>query len=200
MKSIHIIAKESWKGIILFVIWLVFCELYDLSFGFLLGICGLLIWLWAFRNPERIPLEKENDTILAPIDGEITHIETQDKHTHITIKVGFLDSGFVRAPFHISDANIIKKSGLILYFSNLANRLNQKEYMENSDIKIALFPSVFKNTHLYAPITFSIGDRIGFMKFGELRLVLKQSPIHLRVNIGDKLKGGQTIIGYRNEH
>ena len=55
MNSIQIITKESFWGIVWFVVWIVFCRVVDFSLGFLLGVVLLAAWLWAFRNPERMP-------------------------------------------------------------------------------------------------------------------------------------------------
>lgn len=57
MSGIQIITRESFFGIVWFVLWIVFCQIVDFSLGILLGVVLLLAWLWAFRNPERTSLD-----------------------------------------------------------------------------------------------------------------------------------------------
>lgn len=98
MNNTQIITKESFNGLFALGIWIVFCWFFDFSFGTFIGVLGLLAWVWAYRNPERIALQQGKDIVLAPIDGYISNIEQLDNGVCIHIKVGFFDVGLVRLP------------------------------------------------------------------------------------------------------
>lgn len=198
MNSIQIITRESFIGVLCFGLWVVFCYMLDLSLGFLLGILALGAWIWAFRNPERVPLDRGEDVILAPIDGRVSNIERDKKHVRVSIDVSFFDVGLVRAPREVESMTLERKEGLVAYFSPLKNQLNQTlraQITGKLTYAISLYPSVFKQSRFYAPINFNIGERIGFMKVGTLTLELPDF-VDVRVHIGDRIKGGSSVLGY----
>lgn len=198
MNSIQIITRESFGGLLVIGVWLLFCFMIDCSLGLLVGILALIAWVWAYRNPERIPLERGEDIVLAPIDGRVSNIEQLKNGVRISIEVGFFDTGLVRSPQATQDITLEKKSGLVAQFSPLKKRLNETlSAISNSKshYKIRLFPRVFKHSRFYAPIAFRAGERMGFMKVGMLELEV-DSPLELRAHIGDRLKGGTSVIGY----
>lgn len=198
MSGLQIIVRESFLGVVCFIVWIVLCRVFDFSLGLLLGVVLFLAWLWAFRNPERTPIDRGDDIVLAPIDGIIGNIEHMQENTRISIDVSFFDVGLVRAPQNIETMVLEKKSGLVAYFSPLQKELNE---MMRANIagkvscSISLYPRVFKHTKFYAPITYRLGERMGFMKVGTLVLELPDS-VDVRVHIGDKLKGGMDVLGY----
>ena len=191
---IHILAKESRNGIIAFGAWILFCYFCNFSFGIFLGIIGLGAWVWAFRNPERVP-NKEKNIILAPIDGEVIDINQEEKQCSITIKVRFFDCGFLRAPLECKSLKITKKSGLLLHFSPLANKLNEQITLKTASFEIVLSPRLFKVSHFKGE-NFFIGERIGFLKTGEVKVNLLKPLANLNISIGDRILAGQSIIGY----
>lgn len=198
MSSIQIITRESFIGLISIGLWVVFCYMCDLSLGFLLGILALGAWVWAFRNPERVPLDRGDDVILAPIDGRVSNIEQDKKHVRVSVDVSFFDVGLVRAPRAVESISLEKRAGLVAYFSPLAKDLNESLHAQitgTTNYKLSLYPKIFKQSRFYAPIDFGLGERMGFMKVGTLILELPAS-VELRVHIGDRIKGGSSVLGY----
>lgn len=198
MSGIQIITRESFFGIVWFVLWIVFCQIVDFSLGILLGVVLLLAWLWAFRNPERTSLDRGDDIVLAPIDGTISNIEQCEDAVRLSIDVSFFDVGLVRSPQEAQSITLQKRSGLVAYFSPLHKELNEAMHANiqgKMSCKISLYPKVFKNTRFYAPIAYHLGERMGFMKLGTLVLELPKS-VEIRAHIGDKLRGGVNVLGY----
>lgn len=201
MTSTQIIAKEGYKGaLILFILTLIFW-IWGWSFLTFLFILGLFFWLFAFRNPERESQDKLNLTLLAPVDGTIVDIFTQENNVCLNIDVGWLDAGILRAPMEIQSYKIDKKNGLLL--RNVSGRL--KDAL-NTQIKffsikkhafeMILYPQVFSSTSFYQKSVLSPGERMGFMKLGRLKLCFPTSSIDLKIDIGDKVKSGETLLGY----
>lgn len=201
MTSTQIIAKEGYKGaFILFILALIFW-ICDWSFLTFLFILVLFFWLFAFRNPERESQDKLNLTLLAPVDGTIVDIFTQENNICLNIDVGWLDAGILRAPMEIQSYKIDKKNGLLL--RNISRRLKDvlntqinffsiKKYT----FKMILYPEVFGCTNIYQKSVLSPGERMGFMKLGKLKLCFPASSIDLKIDIGDKVKSGETLLGY----
>lgn len=203
MSGIQIITRESFLGIVCFVVWIVFCWLVDFGLGLLLGIVLLLAWVWAFRNPERAPVDRSGDMVLAPIDGRISNIEQKDKRVWVSIEVTFFDVGLVRTPQEINSIKLARKSGLVACLSPLHKELNETMSAEISGgiaCVIHLYPRVLKQARFYTPIAYRLGERMGFMKLGTLVLELPDS-VKLHAQIGGKIRGGTDVLGYiKHEH
>lgn len=201
MTSTQIIAKEGYKGIVASAIFaVVFLWLGWSLFIFLSFLC-LILWVFAFRNPERLSEDKFNPVLIAPIDGKITHVWNEEDFICITIDVDWLDVGILRSPVDISHYSISKKNGLFLRFSDdeLKKSLNTEIILSSKEkypLKIELYPQIFSSAGFYNRPAFLANDRIGFMKLGELRLSFPAKFLDLKANVGDKIKGGQTLIGY----
>lgn len=201
MTSTQIIAKEGYKGIVISAIFvIVFLWLGWSLFIFLSFLC-LILWIFAFRNPERLSEDKFNPVLIAPIDGKITQVWNEEDFICIAIDVDWLDVGILRSPVDISHHNISKKNGLLLRFSDdeLKKSLNTEIILlskEKYPLKIELYPQIFSSANFYNKPSFFVNDRIGFMKLGELRLSFPAKFLDLKANVGDKIKGGQTLIGY----
>ncbi|PAF44744.1 phosphatidylserine decarboxylase [Helicobacter sp. 11S02596-1] len=201
MTSTQIIAKEGYKGaIVLLVLFLVFLWL-DWGLLIFLSFLCLLLWLFAFRNPERLPDDRFNPIVLAPIDGKIEKISAHADRLHICIAVDWLDVGIIRAPSDIVSYEVCKKSGLFLRYcqEELKNALNTKITFSSQAqhcFEMELFPEIFSSATFYEKTHCTINDRMGFMKLGRLELRFPAKLLDIKVNIGDKIKGGQTLIGY----
>lgn len=194
MNNTQIITKESFNGLFALGIWIVFCWFFDFSFGTFIGVLGLLAWIWAYRNPERIALQQGKDIVLAPIDGYISNIEQLENGVCIHIKVGFFDVGLVRAPTNSKELSISKQAGLLAYFSPLNESLNESLHAKSKNFEIMLLPRIFRHSSFYAPIEYKAGDRIGFMKVGEVKMCV-YGNIEMISRIGDKIQAGVSVVG-----
>lgn len=194
MNSTQIITKESFSGLFVLGVWIVFCWFFGFSFGLFIGIVGFLAWIWAYRNPERIAFQQGKDIILSPIDGYVSNIEQLENGICIHIRVGFFDAGLVRAPMNCKELSISRQAGLLAYFSPLNESLNESLHAKSKNFEITLLPRIFRHSSFYAPIEYKAGDRIGFMKIGELKLRV-QGNIEVISRIGDKIQAGVTVLG-----
>ena len=194
MNNTQIITKESFNGLFALGIWIVFCWFFDFSFGTFVGVLGLLAWIWAYRNPERIALQQGKDIVLAPIDGYINNIEQLENGVCIHIKGGFFDVGLVRAPMNCKELSISKQAGLLAYFSPLNESLNESLHAKSKNFEIMLLPRIFRHSSFYAPIEYKAGDRIGFMKVGEVKMRV-YGNIEMISRIGDKIQAGVSVVG-----
>lgn len=190
--SVNLIARESFKGILTIVLALLFSYFIDFQFGIYVFILFLIVWIFAYRNPERIALGKKEDSIVACSDGEVVNVEVNEDKAVIEIHTRFLDSGFIRAPLKADNLNIVKTEGLLLSRGEY-KRLNKNIQIDSNSFKINLYPRIFElnaNKLEYVQST----ERIGFMKYGIVRLEIKHKA-EIFVRVGDRLKAAQSIIG-----
>ncbi|PAF49582.1 hypothetical protein BKH41_02650 [Helicobacter sp. 12S02232-10] len=201
MTSTQFIAKEGYKGLIVIIICVLFFLWLGWGFLIFLSFLSAALWLFAFRNPERLPEDRLNSIVLAPIDGRIIGIDAQGDFICIMIEVDWLDVGILRAPVDVLSSETSKKNGLFLKFSkeSIKNILNTKitfSSKSNYSFNIELFPEIFSSASIYEKTDFCANDRMGFMKLGRLDFKFPSKFLDLKIDVGDKIKGGQTLIGY----
>lgn len=193
--KITYLARSGYKG----AIWLGVLLLLAIFFGFsnlaFLFAIALVFWIFMFRNPERVALHLSDNAFLSPIDGEIKQIQSKENITIITIVSGVLDVGVIRSPFDIAEYKIDNLYGIPLYFSKTKEFFASKFDFSFKRGKMTFRPNLF---HIYPlkPKTTMLerGERIGFMKAGEVVIEIKD--IEIKVNVGDKLRGGESVLGY----
>ncbi|PAF50462.1 phosphatidylserine decarboxylase [Helicobacter sp. 13S00477-4] len=201
MTNTQFIAKEGYKGAMILAITIVFFMWWGKDFFVFLFLLCLILWLFAFRNPERLPEDRINDGVFAPIDGKITNIFAQDDFIEICIDVDWFDVGVLRVPVDILSYEVSKKNGLFLKSAKdgVKQALNTKIVFfsrKNYNFKLELYPEIFSSAQIYKKTDFVANDRMGFMKIGCLCFSFPAEFLDIKVNVGDRIKGGQTLIGY----
>ncbi len=211
--------KEGFNLIILFFI-LVATDVIMLEVLFddssslksILQIFSLIIFvfiLWFFRNPKR-NIIKNPELILSPADGKVIAIKEvdeleyfNDKKIQISIFLSPLDIHVNRYPV----------SGEILY-----SKYHKGEYLvawhPKSSDKNERTTVVIKNKKFgkvmyrqiagavarrivnYAKVSSNVeqGDDSGFIKFGSRVDLFLSKDLNLKIKVGDKVKGGLSII------
>lgn len=190
----NFLARSGFKG----AIWLVALLGASLLFGFgslcVFFLIALMFWIVLFRNPERNALHLSNNAILAPIDGVITEINSKGDVCQIKIKNRLFDVGVIRSPMPISAYSLSQTHGIPLYLSKKREFFNSEVNMDFAEHKITLYPQLFAFPPMSQNLKeFERGERMGFMK-GEL--VIEMKNIQTKLNIGDKVRGGESILGY----
>lgn len=198
MTTTQLLAREGVRGgIILFIC---FCCAFIFSFkifSFLLLVI-LLFWIFIFRNPERLPSEYIENMLLSPCDGRIENIEYVNDSIILTFKIGITDVGILRSPLNIKElSNQYRIHGLKLFCfeDNFREKINSNFFLENNKIALQIIPEIF-DAKLYSLDTLKIGERMGFCKMGILRMKILLNTVELKINIGDIVRGGETILGY----
>ncbi|MCQ2250816.1 MAG: phosphatidylserine decarboxylase family protein [Bacteroidales bacterium] len=213
--------KEGFSTIIIVVVFLVI--LNTLFILFLKSMCPIWVsWLLQlgsffllfmvlqfFRKPDRKIVENEY-VALAPADGEVVVIEEteepeyfQDRRIQVSIFMSVWNVHSNRWPI----------SGSVTYFQHhdgkylLAN--NPKSSTDNEHTTIAvrnnngqevMFRQIagYVARRIVAPVKVgdkaSQGQNFGFIKFGSRVDIFFPLGTKIRVNVGDKVKGGLDII------
>jgi phosphatidylserine decarboxylase len=205
--STQIIAKEGWRNIIIaFIIFLLACWT-DIGSHLMLIIVLLLMFI--YRNPERIVLEDDSLSIIAPIDGKVIAIDREtnrliDEQNFLYVKIRSLpfDVSMVRFPVEgtLNSAKTIH--GLFLPpYKKIASILNEridfKCSHKDTPFAIRIRAGMFsKKIYLGKERgNLKAGARIAFMVDGTVELFLPLDS-RIKISIGDQIKGGESIIGY----
>jgi phosphatidylserine decarboxylase len=195
---------------------------YFYGFGFIAAgvlialITGSWIWaivpillacffFWFFRDPaRRVPTEP--GLVVSPADGKVTEIARfqtpAGERIRLSIFLSVFDVHVNRSPITgtVSDVRYVKGKYL--------NALNPKSGEENEHNEVTVrgegFDVTFKQIAgvLARRIVFRFragdfverGQRVGLIKFGSRVNVLLPGDAHLRVALGDRVKGGASIL------
>ena len=165
--------------------------------------------LWFFRNPKR-DIIKNTELILSPADGKIISIKEvyeqeyfKEKKLQISIFLSPLDIHVNRYPV----------SGKILYSKYhkgkylVAWHPKSSEKNERSTVVVEnkkfgkimyrqIAGAVARRIVNYAKVDSYVeqGDDSGFIKFGSRVDIFLSKDCELKVNVGDRVKGGITVI------
>lgn len=203
--STHIIAKEGWNQIVF--TFMVFLLAYALSFLPWIFFLLFLGTLYCYRNPERISEEDDGHGLVAPLDGTITDISKVSlsdgsEALRIVIRKSFWDVGVLRAPLGMEILDVKKRFGLFMnsispLFSSLCERKGLTCKSTFAPFKMVISAGLFsqKITLFSKAGTFKAGERIGFLRYGEVALLLPLDT-RIKVSLNDDVKAGTSILGY----
>lgn len=170
-----------------------------------------LFSVWFFRDPEReIPLNSK--AIVSPADGTVIKIENvmdnnylKGESKKISIFMSIFNVHVNRIPYDGVVEDIRYNPGKFFVASrDKASDVNeQNAVVINSDgngkiafVQIAGFVARRIVCNLKKGDTVSRGARFGMIRFGSRLDVYLPLNVQVCVNTGDKVKAGQTIIGY----
>lgn len=180
-----------------------------IQFYLVFAIIIYLLVLQFFRNPKRITNSKEGE-IMAPADGTVVLIEEveeteylNDKRKMVSIFMSPLNVHVNRVPI---TGNVIytkyHQGKYLVAWHPKSSQLNERTtvVMENDKTGPILFRqiagAVARRIAIYCRPNDQLmaGQEFGFIKFGSRMDVFLPLEAEVCVKIGDKPKGGETII------
>tara|TARA_Y100000590_G_scaffold264334_1_gene296981 strand:+ start:917 stop:1555 length:639 start_codon:yes stop_codon:yes gene_type:complete len=176
----------------------------------LYAILGLLFLfcLNFFRDPVR-SIPSDISVVVAPADGKIVKIEKindpnigESSHL-VSIFLNVFNVHVNRVPIDGSVESIERKQGKFLAaFNHIASDENEQVITiinnESGKFKIKQIAGLIARRILcYAEkdMTMYKGDRLGFIRFGSRTDIIMPKHLNLKVELGQKVIGGETIIG-----
>ena len=138
--------------------------------------------LWFFRDPDRrIPTEP--GLLVSPADGKVTDIVPTQMDgkpcTRISIFLNVFGNAMDAASVDANEQNIVsvEGEGMTVMFKQIAGLIARRIIFD------------FK-----AGDTLARGQRVGMIKFGSRTDVIFPLPHDLDVRVGDRVKGGSTVL------
>ncbi len=162
-------------------------------------------FFWFFRDPQR-PVPVEAGLVVSPADGKITEvarIQTPDgERIRLSIFLSVFDVHVNRSPIAGTVREVRYQKGEYLNALNPASpeRNEQNLVTVQGDEFDVTFKQIAGLLARRIVFRFGVGDfvergeRVGLIKFGSRVDVLLPGHAHVRVVLGDRVKGGASIL------
>lgn len=214
MKQPYIVAKEGFPYILILLLITIALGYFNIFIA-IVPLILLLFVTYFFRNPKRV-IPQEEDILVSPADGvvmEITEVYEdrflESKAIKVSIFLSIFNVHLNRAPLEgIVKYRAYRPGKFIPAFKSHASDINEKSYLgiENSKIKILVNQVtgfIARRIVTWSKVNDHLnkGELFGLIKFGSCTELIVPLNVDILVNKGDKVTGGETIIGrIKNEH
>jgi phosphatidylserine decarboxylase len=168
-------------------------------------------FLWFFRDPERA-IPQEHGALVSPADGKVTDVSivnTEDgKRTRISIFLSVFDVHVNRSPIAgvIRDVRYQRGKFLDARSPDCAEQNEQNIVTVEGEGQRVVFKQIAGLLARRIVFTPKLGDslqrgqRVGLIKFGSRTDVLFEADARVSVKVGDRVKGGASILAYLSQH
>ncbi|MFT4604441.1 MAG: phosphatidylserine decarboxylase [Rhodothermales bacterium] len=182
---------------------------------FALTTLGVLVFgftLWFFRDPKRTPPPKAEGLLLAPADGKV--VEIVEEHDPLYLKGPAKRISIFLSPLNVH-VNRSPADGVIEFDQYVPGEYlvawHPKASEKNERSQLGLMhpsgtPVLFKQIagavarrivyHVTVGDALKAGERFGIVKFGSRMDILVPPHIPIFVQVGDRVVGGETIMGH----
>jgi len=208
MLTDYFISKHGFLSIIIALCFTLLVKLYyPAAFPFVLGLAGIVVYF--FRNPRRRPPEREG-IVVSPADGTVFSVKQveesyflQQQAWKISIFLSIFDVHMNRVPIagEIAFKQYIPGKHLVAWREK-ASTDNERNLtgFQNGPLKVLVVQIAgFIARRIVSPVQVGskvkAGDLFGLIKFGSCVEVCFQLDMKPVVKEGDKVRGGETIIG-----
>jgi phosphatidylserine decarboxylase len=173
----------------------------------ILPILLACFFLWFFRDPERA-IPQEPDALVSPADGKVTDISTvvvgHEKRLRVSIFLSVFDVHVNRSPIGgvVRDSRYQSGKFLDARSPDCADLNEQNIVTVEGDSQTVVFKQIaglLARRIVFHP---KVGDRlvrgqrVGLIKFGSRTDVLFDAGARVNVKVGDRVKGGASILAY----
>ena len=212
------IARDGWSliliGLVLSVVALWACTRWDSLVLFIVGLIFALATLFSvyfFRDPDRT-FTSRPDLLVSPADGTIVRIDTLDTHPFVgdsTVRVSIFLSVF---DVHVNRVPVDGTIDYVKYnpgeffaafLDKASDRNEQTEIgmtsVSGQRIAVRQIAGIIARRivcRLSSGDTVNAGERFGMIRFGSRTDLLLPPSARLNVNVGDRVRGGESIIGF----
>ncbi len=173
----------------------------------ILPILAALFFLWFFRDPERA-IPREPGALVSPADGKVTDVSMVNtengKQTRVSIFLSVFDVHVNRSPIAgvIRDVRYQRGKFLDARSPDCADQNEQNAVTVEGDGQRIVFKQIAGLLARRIVFTPKVGDhmergqRVGLIKFGSRTDVLFDAGARVNVQVGDRVKGGSSVIAY----
>jgi phosphatidylserine decarboxylase len=166
-----------------------------------------VFFLWFFRDPERV-IPDAPGALVSPGDGKVTDVslvtDAGNQWSRISIFLSVFDVHVNRSPIAGVVNEVRYQRGKFL---NAMNRASAEQNEQNivrveGDGQTVIFKQIAGLLARRIVFTSKVGDRlergqrVGLIKFGSRVDVLFDSAASVQVKVGDRVRGGASILAY----
>lgn len=211
MKHDGIIAREGYPFIIFFLIITVFIAFLGICWLFILSALISFFTIWFFRNPERY-FQEDEKVVISPADGKVIKVENvkmngeiAGQFKKISIFMNVFNVHVNRVPYSGKIEAINYHEGKFVS-ANLdkASSDNERNAIrihtdDNCSIWVVQIAGLIaRRIVCWAKVGDMVkkGERFGLIRFGSRVDVYLPDDSRITVQIGQKVKAGETYLGY----
>lgn len=166
-----------------------------------------VFFLWFFRDPERTT-PQDAGAVVSPGDGKVTDVSIMtagsERHMRVSIFLSVFDVHVNRSPIAGVVRDVRYQRGQFLNAMNTvsAERNEQNVVTVEGDGQTVIFKQIAGLLARRIVFTAKLGDRlergqrVGLIKFGSRVDVLFDASASMSVKVGDRVKGGATVLAY----
>ncbi len=177
-------------------------------FGWVLTAVPVLLaifFLWFFRDPRRA-IPQGAGLVVSPADGKVTEVARvrtpNGDHVRLSIFLNVFDVHVNRAPITGTVRDVVYKQGKYLNALNPASAEQNEQTAvtlqgDGCIIVFKLIAGLLARRIVFLPKAgdrLERGQRVGMIKFGSRCDVLLPADAHVRVERGQRVKGGASIL------
>ncbi len=167
-----------------------------------------LFFLWFFRDPERV-IPDAPGALVSPGDGKVTDVSSVtlngEKRTRISIFLSVFDVHVNRSPIEGTVRQVHYQRGKFLNAMNLTSGEQNEQNIVHveGDGQAVVFKQIaglLARRIVFHPKVgdrLQRGQRVGLIKFGSRVDVLFDAAAPVQVKVGDRVRGGASILAYR---
>ena len=162
------------------------------------ALAGFVFMIFFHRDPDRLP---QGNGMLSPADGRVI----QATNDGITIFMGAADVHVNRAPLDgvIKRIEYRKGSHLPAFLGQATNNQQNRIWLETIDGEVELRQitgTIVREIICYVRPGDRVvrGERIGMIRFGSRVEMTFPKSYDLAVNLGDKVRAGETVVAVRH--
>lgn len=185
--------------------------LTPLAFGYWYVAIPLLLiaafMAYFFRDPDRV-IPTEPNVIVSPADGRVTRVckllpEADDSPSVVSIFLSPLDVHINRAPIagKITDITFTKGK-FLMATKEAASLVNEQNALTIEGASVTVVCKQIAGVLARRIVCWkqvddevSLGERFGMIKFSSRTDLILPSEVFVEVRVGDRVRGGATIIG-----
>jgi phosphatidylserine decarboxylase len=166
-----------------------------------------LFFLWFFRDPERV-IPDAAGAVVSPADGKVTDISwvggSGEKQARISIFLSVFDVHVNRSPIEGLVREVRYQRGKFLNAMNQASAEQNEQNIVRveGDGQVVVFKQIAGLLARRIVFDPKVGDRVqrgqrvGLIKFGSRVDVLVNAAGALQVKVGDRVRGGTSVLAY----
>jgi len=166
-------------------------------------------FLWFFRDPERV-IPGDSGALVSPADGKVTDIapvmSDGVSRLRISIFLNVFDVHVNRSPIGGIIREVVYQKGTFVNAMNAASAEHNEQNVVTveGEGRTVVFKQIAGLLARRIVFTKKVGDRVergervGLIKFGSRVDVLLDASAALGVKIGDRVKGGSSVLAYLN--
>jgi phosphatidylserine decarboxylase len=208
MKRRPLVAREGWGIIAFFAAVTLIAGIVHLLLGVALSAL-LLLSIWFFRDPDR-PIPADGGLVVAPADGRVMWVRAEDeprflkgRAVTVSIFLSVFDVHINRSPIEGRVAYKEYVPGqFVAAWDEKVGEINERSYigLEHGDARVLVsqVAGLVARRILTWPVVgdhLQRGERFGLIRFGSCTQVWLPTGSTVQVKAGDRVKGGETIIG-----